>query len=67
VGIYIHPTQTSRCSSKTSRYDLYKCGIAAPTRDSIAAKIRVTAAALKNNTGHLTENTITFYSKLHFQ
>ena len=34
---------------------------------STAAKIRGTATALKNSIGHLTENTITFYSELRFQ
>ena len=34
---------------------------------STAAKIHDTAAALKNSTGHLTENAITFYSEFRFK
>ena len=59
MGIYSHPTQASHYSSKTSRYDLYKCGT--------AVKIHGTAATPRNSTGHLTENAITFYSELRFQ
>ena len=66
MGIYSHPTQASRCSSKTSRYDLYRYGTAATTRGT-AAKIRGTAATPRNSTCHLIENAITFYSELRFQ
>ena len=34
---------------------------------STATKIRDTAATLKNSTGHLMENAITFYSELYFK
>jgi hypothetical protein len=36
-------------------------------RCSTAVKIHGTATALKNSTGHLTENAITFYFELRFQ
>jgi hypothetical protein len=41
-------------------------GVALP-RCNTAAKIRGTATALKNSTGHLIENAITFYFELRFQ
>jgi len=41
-------------------------GVALP-RCNTAAKIRGIAVALKNSIGHLTKNTITFYSELRFQ
>ena len=40
--------------------------LAALPRCSTATEIRGTTAAPRNSTGHLTENAITFYSKLFF-
>ena len=40
---------------------------AALPRRGTTVKIRGTVAAPRNSTGHLTENVITFYSKLRFQ
>ena len=57
MGIYSHPTQTSR-------YDLYKCGIATPTHGTAAVQHYYENSrhchSSENNTGHLTKNAITF-------
>ena len=43
------------------------CQPMAPPRHGTTVKIHGTAVAPRNSTGHLTENTITFYSELRFQ